>query len=154
VARLICPACTAPSLTFDLQGILICPYCGTRIVGEALVCSACSHINPPDAEQCLSCGEPLTMTARVVLRQGNAAREPFFLERARGMAAGLKSQGNLASKERMDRFHEIDRSRQMRDAEELARREMRDRKLLLASAGALGILMIAILIGLVIAVLR
>ncbi len=154
MARLICPACTAPSLSFDAQGILICPYCGTRIVSDALVCSACSQINPPEAEQCLNCGEPLTMTARVVLRQGKAAREPFFLERARGMAAGLKSQEDLASRERMDRFREMDRSRQMRDAKELARRETRDRKLLLASAGALGILVIAILIGLLFAVFR
>jgi DNA-directed RNA polymerase subunit RPC12/RpoP len=148
VTRLICPACTAPSLSFDVQGILACPYCGTRIVGEAQVCSSCSHINPPGAERCLHCGEPLTLTARVVLRQGGAARQPFFLERARGLAAGLKAQGDLTSQERMDRFREIDRQRQMRDVEEEVRRRIRDRKMLLASAGALGILVIAIVIGL------
>lgn len=94
------------------------------------------------------------MTAQVVLRQGKAAREPFFLERARGMAAELKSRGELASQERMDRFREVDRSRQMRDAEETARRETRDRRLLIASAGALGVLVFAILIGLLLAVFR
>jgi RNA polymerase subunit RPABC4/transcription elongation factor Spt4 len=154
VARLICPACNAPDLSFDNRGILVCPYCGTRIAGEAVVCPRCSHINPLEAEQCLNCGEALTMMARVVLRQGEAAREPFFLERARERAAGLKSQGDLASEARMERFREVDRSRKLREAQELARRQTRDRKLLLASAGALGMLVIAILIGLMITVIR
>jgi DNA-directed RNA polymerase subunit RPC12/RpoP len=154
VTRLICPACTAPSLTFDKQGILECPYCGTRIVGEAQVCSACGHVNPVEAEQCLSCGEPLTLTARVVLRQRSASGEPLFLRRARGQAAGLKSQGERASVQRMDHFREMDRQRQARDADELARTRARDRQLLVVSAGALALLVIAILIGFLAVVLR
>jgi DNA-directed RNA polymerase subunit RPC12/RpoP len=154
VARLICPACTAPSLSFDAQGILACPYCGTRIVGESHVCPVCKQINPPEAEQCLKCGEPLTMTARVVLRHMTAARQPLFLEQARGMAAGLKSKGDLASEERMDRFREIDRKRESQDAKELARREMRDRKLLLVSAGAVAVLLMAILLGFLLTIFR
>lgn len=152
--RLICPACTAPSLTFDKQGILECPYCGTRIVGEAHVCSACRHLNPVEAEQCLNCGEPLTLTARVMLRQGNASGEPLFLRRARGQAADLKSRGDQTSEQRMDRFREMDRQRQARDAEGLARQRARDRQLLVVSAGALGVLVIAILIGFLVVVLR
>lgn len=154
MTRLICPACTAPSLTLYTQGILLCPYCGTRVIGEAEVCSVCGHENPIASEQCLNCGEPLTITARVVLRQGRASREPFFLSRARGLAARLKSQGDQASEERMDRFREMDRQRQARDAENLALQQARDRRLLIASAGALGILVVAILIGLLAVVLR
>jgi predicted amidophosphoribosyltransferase len=154
VTRLICPACTAPSLSFDQHGVLVCPYCGTRIAGEAQVCSACGHMNPAEAEQCLNCNEPLTTTARVVLRQGSASRQPFFLERARSLASELKTQGDLTSEERMDRFREIDRRRQAHEAENLARRQARDRKLLIASASALALLAIAVAIGLLIAMIH
>jgi ribosomal protein L40E len=154
VTRLTCPACTAPSLEFNTEGILTCPYCGTRIIGEAKVCSACGHLNPRPAEQCLKCGEPLTVIARVVLRHGNAARNPAFLERARGQAAGLKADEVRASQERMDRFREMDRLRLTDEAEAYARQQVRDRRILIASASALGILVIAILISLLAALLR
>ena len=154
MTRLSCPACTAPSLEFNTEGILICPYCGTRIIGEAQVCSACGHLNPRHAEQCLECGEPLTVIARVVLRQGNAARSPAFLERARGQAAGLKADEVRASQERMDRFREMDRLRLTEEAEALARQQVRDRQILIASASVLGVLVIAIFIGLLAALLR
>jgi hypothetical protein len=54
----------------------------------------------------------------------------------------------------MDHFREMDRQRQARDADELARTRARDRQLLVVSAGALGLLVIAILIGFLAVVLR
>jgi hypothetical protein len=94
------------------------------------------------------------MTARVVLRQGQASRQPRFLQRARRQAAELKSDGDLTSEVRMNRFREMDRQREAEVAENLARERARDRKLLIASAGALGILVIAIVISLLAAVLH
>lgn len=96
----------------------------------------------------------MTLTARVVLRQGPSSREPLFLSQARAQAARLKSEGDQTSEVRMDRFREIGRQRRVRDAENLARQQARDRRLLVASAGALGILLMAILISLLVELLR
>lgn len=154
MTRLTCPACTAPSLSVDEHGILACPYCGTRIVGGSQECPACGRSNPLKVDECLACGEPLTIPARVVLRHGRASGEPLFLEVARGQAAQLKSRGEVTSEARLDRFREMDRRRQEQEFEDLARRQARDRQLLLASAGAVGLLLLAIAIGFLTTVLR
>jgi len=54
----------------------------------------------------------------------------------------------------MDRFREMDRLRLTDEAKAYARQQVRDRQLLIASASALGILVIVILIGLLAALLR
>jgi len=102
-------------------------------------CPVCGWQNPRRSEVCSNCGEPLTMIARVLTRQGTVG-PPFWLGRVRSRAGELKEQGARASELRMEQLLDIDRRRQQDDARALARQRATDRQIVLVVGLAMGVL--------------
>jgi Double zinc ribbon len=94
-------------------------------------CPACGAENPPEAETCANCGEPLSAVGRIF---GHAAKptQPRWLDEARDRAQALKDEDRKPSEERMQTFLDIDRRREAWQAESAARQRRNDRRLLRA----------------------
>jgi hypothetical protein len=136
---LTCPACTAPGLLALPEGSFRCAYCGTLLQVQSVTCPACGWENVQGAEDCRNCGEPLSVVARVLTRQG-AVGPPFWLGRVRDRADELKRREAWASEQRMEQLREIDRRRMQDDARALARQRAADRQIVLVLGLALGVL--------------
>lgn len=140
-----CPACTSPGLLSVRGGGFRCDYCGTVFLVQPIRCPACGWENPRRSELCANCGEPLTMVAQVLTRQGTTGM-PIWLGRVRNRAGDLKAQEARASEKRMERLMEIDRRRQLEDARQLARQRANDRRMVLVVGLALGVFGIVVLV--------
>ena len=150
---LTCPACGAPGLTADIRGFLECPYCGGRLAGEPVSCSACGQVNLPRAEVCSQCGEPLTLTAQVMSRRGGQGSPPW-LTRARIQSVGLKSMGEQASQLRMQSLLEVDRVREGALRKASAERATQDRQMMrILALGLAGLLIVVGLLTLIVVLL-
>ena len=136
---LTCPACTAPGLLSEPGGGFQCDYCGTVLQAQAVRCPTCDWENAQAADVCVNCGEPLTVVARVLTRQGTVG-PPFWLGRVRSRAGDLKEQAARASELRMEQLLDIDRRRHLDDARTLARQRATDRQIVLVVGVAMGML--------------
>ena len=147
---LTCPACTAPELTADVEGSFDCTYCGTHFVTERLICPACGELNDQGADLCSNCGEPLSIVASVIDRQGGSSR-PLWIRRLQTQIADLKESEASASADRFEEFVEIDQRRLRAEAEAHARQQQKDRSILFYGAAA--ILLILFIVMVLIAIL-
>ena len=147
---LTCPACTAPELRRDSEGNFACPYCGSYFISERTECPACGANNEQGSEQCYNCGEPLSIVASVIDRQGGTGRL-LWIRRLQSQVADLKSSEAQASADRLEEFIEVDRKRMQREAEAYARSKQTERNILFYGAAAF---LLIVLIGLVLFAIR
>ena len=145
---LTCPACTAPGLLSEPGGGFQCDYCGTVLLAQPVRCPACGWENAQAADVCINCGEPLTVVARVLTRQGTVG-PPFWLGRVRSRAGDLKEQEARASELRMEQLRDVDRRRHLDDARALARQREADRRMVLVvglAVGMLGLIVVTLVV--------
>lgn len=144
-----CPACSAPALQFDGDSSFACEYCGITLVAGRIECPACGERNPRAAEQCQNCGEPLSIVASIIDRQGSPG-PPLWMRRLRSQVGDLKLREEQASQTRLAAFQEVDRRRIAHETAAHARQQARDSNLLFY--GLIGVLAV-VLLGLVLAAL-
>lgn len=147
--ELTCAACTAPALAADNQGNFDCDYCGTHFVTERTECPACGELNLKGADNCSNCGEPLSIVASVIDRQGSTGN-PLWIRRLRSQVASLKESEARASEDRFEEFVEIDRRRKAAEAEAYARQKQTDRNILFYGAAAILIIVLVVFVLVVI----
>ncbi len=143
--ELTCAACTAPALTVDGEGNFDCDYCGTHFATERTECPACGELNLKGADDCSNCGEPLSIVASVIDRQGSTFN-PLWIRRLQSQVAGLKESEARASEERFEEFMEIDRRRKAVEAEAYARQKQTDRNILFYGAAAVLLIVLVVLV--------
>lgn len=144
---LVCPACTAPELNADGEGNFDCPFCGTRFITERTECPACGELNEQGADRCSNCGEPLSIVASVLDRQGSTG-QPLWIRRLHTQVADLKESEARASADRFEEFMEMDRRRMKAEAEAHARQRQTDGNIIFYGAAAV-LLMVLLLLVLV-----
>ncbi|MFQ5942198.1 MAG: hypothetical protein ACE5JF_01465 [Anaerolineales bacterium] len=142
---LICPACTAPELVADGGGNFDCPYCGTHFIAERTECPACGELNDHGADLCSNCGEPLSIVASVIDRQGGSG-QLLWIRRLQSQVADLKESEARASADRFEEFMEIDRRRKVAEAEAHARQQQTDRNILFYGAAAILLVVLMVLV--------
>jgi hypothetical protein len=142
---LTCAACTAPALTADSEGNFNCDYCGTHFVTERTECPACGELNLKGADDCSNCGEPLSIVASVIDRQGSIFN-PLWIRRLQAQVAGLKESEARASEERFEELMTIDRRRKAAEAEAYARQIQTDRNILFYGAAAVLLIVLVVLV--------
>jgi ribosomal protein S27AE len=142
---LTCAACTAPALIADDEGNFDCGYCGTHFVTERTECPACGELNPKGADDCFNCGEPLSIVASVIDRQGSTGN-PLWIRRLQSQVAALKESEARASEDRFEEFVEIDRRRKAAEEQAYARQKQTDRNILFYGAAALLFIVLVILV--------
>ena len=140
-----CPACTAPELIADGQGNFDCPYCGTHFVTERTECPACGELNNQGEDLCSNCGEPLSIVASVIDRQGGAGR-PLWIRRLQAQVAELKASEARASADRFEEFVEIDRRRKAAEGRAQASQEQKDSNILFYGAAAILLVVLSVLV--------
>ena len=142
---LTCTACTAPALIADRLGNVDCDYCGTHFVTERTECPACGELNLKGADHCSNCGEPLSIVASIIDRQGSSGN-PLWIRRLQSQVAGLRESEARASEERFEEFVEIDRRRKTAEAMAYLRQKQTDRNILFYGAAALLLIVLVILL--------
>jgi hypothetical protein len=142
---LTCAACTAPALAADSEGNFNCDYCGTHFVTERTECPACGELNLKGADDCSNCGEPLSIVASVIDRQGSIFN-PLWIRRLQAQVAGLKESEARASEERFEELMTIDRRRKAAEAEAYARQIQTDRNILFYGAAAVLLIVLVVLV--------
>lgn len=106
-----CPQCSTPGLEVADDGTIDCPNCGILQASRHKVCPACGHENIFNAENCIVCGEPLTIVSQIMIMQSDH-NQPFRLKQVRSQASAIKEREERASQNRMEAFQEIDRRRE------------------------------------------
>ncbi len=144
-----CPACGAPELGFDEEFTFECEYCGTTLVAGRLDCPACGERNSRAAELCTNCGEPLSIVASILDRQGSLG-PPLWVRRLRSQVAELKQREEQASQSRFAAFQEIDQRRIAYETASHARQQERDSNIIFY--GVIAVLVV-VLVAFVIAAL-
>ena len=142
---LACPACTAEGLEFDGEATFECSYCATQLVAERTQCPACSELNVKGADFCSNCGEPLSIVASVLDRQGGLG-EPLWIRRLRGQVSALKEREAYASEQRFEKLVEVDRRRKQIEREAYVQQQEADRSILFYGAAAVLLIILSILI--------
>lgn len=108
-------------------------------------CPSCEHLNPPEAERCERCGEPLGVVSRVFSRH-ELKGPPLWLKQTRQRAAEIKDYEETVSSLRFEALADIDRRREAAEAREQALRRQRDRKVIWTSILASLIFILVLLI--------
>lgn len=144
--ELICPACSAPDLSFDGDLTFECSYCGTTLVAGSTDCPACGERNSKAAELCANCGEPLSIVASVLDRQGTPG-PPLWIRRLRTQVVSLKATEEEASAERLTAFRKIDERRMAHEAASQARQQAKDSNIIFY--GLAGLLVLVLIVFLV-----
>ena len=142
---LTCATCTAPGLIAGSEGNFDCAYCGTHFITERTECPSCTEVNLKAADHCSNCGEPLSIVASVIDRQGSTGN-PLWIRRLRSQVADLKESEARASEDRFEEFVEIDRRRKTADAEAHARQRQTDKNIIFYGAAAILIVAFVILV--------
>ena len=109
-------------------------------------CPACGYRNNAGADLCENCGEPLSIVAGILDRQGSVGR-PLWIRRLQTQVTKLKATEAEASHARMAEFEEIDRKRMQAEAEAQLIQQAKDRQILYYGAlGVLGFLLVVMII--------
>ena len=143
--KLTCPACTAPELIAGGDRTFGCTYCGTHFIAERTECPACGELNEHGADLCSNCGEPLSIVASVIDRQGGTGR-PLWIRRLQTQVAGLKESEARASADRFEELMEIDRKRKMEEAASHASQQQKDRSILFYGVAAILLIVLIVLV--------
>lgn len=142
-----CPACLAPNLEFDGDSTFECTYCGTTLVAGQINCPACGEQNSQAAELCGNCGEPLSIVASIIDRQGRLG-PPLWVRRLRSQVADLKQREERASEERFAAFQLTDQRRMQAEATAHAQQRTRDSNIIFYGlAGILVVVLLAFIIA-------
>jgi len=142
---LTCPACTAPELITGGEHSFDCVYCGTHFVADRTECPACGELNEQGADLCSNCGEPLSIVASVIDRQGGTGR-PLWIRRLQIQVAGLQESEARASADRFEELMEIDRQRKAAEAEAHSSQQEKDRSILFYGAVAILLIVLVVLV--------
>lgn len=143
--KLTCPACTAPELIAGGDRTFGCTYCGTHFIAERTECPACGELNEHGADLCSNCGEPLSIVASVIDRQGGTGR-PLWIRRLQTQVAGLKESEARASADRFEGLMEIDRKRKTEEAAAHASQQQKDRSILFYGVAAILLIVLIVLV--------
>lgn len=146
---LSCPSCTGPGLVAE-QAIFECQYCGIVLVAERTTCPACGVRNTKGADSCVNCGEPLSIVASILNRQG-AKGPPLWIRRLRSQVEALQVSEAKASSKRFESLLQIDRRRLRAEAEDRLRQREKDRQILFYGAVGVLVLVLSVMLILVIA---
>ena len=150
IAEIVCPTCNSVDVASLEDGSFKCLTCSERFKLGNQVCSVCGHSNPPEAEECSNCTEPLTSFSQVIIRH-RPAEPPLRHRQMRTQAASIQSSELEASRLRMDEFEEIDRNRQELNARlEFERSEKERRLLTYAFIATIVVLLVVVVIGILI----
>ncbi|MFV1857725.1 MAG: hypothetical protein ACC647_00035, partial [Anaerolineales bacterium] len=122
-----------------------CVYCGTHFVADRTECPACGELNEQGADLCSNCGEPLSIVASVIDRQGGTGR-PLWIRRLQTQVAGLQKSEARASADRFEELMEIDRKREAAEAEAHASQQEKDRSILFYGAVAILLIVLVVLV--------
>ncbi len=118
-----CPVCSAPNVKI-INDIFECTYCGSIQPHNMLICPSCREPNLPESEECIACGEPLTLVSQVMLRHSDLDAGPYRLRQVREQAARIKESEEHSSQLRIHELEEVDRKRiQAAREAEMARRK-------------------------------
>jgi hypothetical protein len=98
-----------------------------------------------EADECSRCGEPLSISAQVILRQ-SSLDEPYVLQKTRAQASAIKQREQKASESRMQVFEEIDRRRMEAEAMAIAEQRARDTRIFKALLILFGLFLFGLLI--------
>jgi hypothetical protein len=129
-----CTHCESAGLELQPDGRVVCRYCGTPNLLDAVICPQCEHINSaqddtcancrgalrracPDCghsnwsglEQCQKCGRPLDAVAPLSTRWGTDPANR--LNELRGGMAQVKQQQALGSQQRLAELNAIEARR-------------------------------------------
>ncbi len=119
-----CPVCSAPNVQIKNE-FFECAYCGSIQPHNMLICPSCHEPNSPESEECIACGEPLTLVSQVMMRHSDLDSGPYRLRQAREQAARIKESEEHSSQQRIRDLQEVDRKRiqAVREAEMARRKE-------------------------------
>jgi len=127
-----CPVCSAPNVQITNE-FFECAYCGSIQPHNLLFCPSCREPNPPESEECIACGEPLTLVSQVMMRHSNLDSGPYRLRQAREQAARIKESEERSSQQRIRDLEAVDRKRiQAAREAEMARRKEQSQLLKIA----------------------
>jgi len=150
VPEIVCPSCQSDDVASDENGSYKCQTCSTTFTPGNQICSVCEHINPPEAEECSNCSEPLTSFSQVIARH-KAAEPPLRQRQMRVQATSIQSTELEASRRRMDDFEQVDRNRKELDAKLAFEQSERERRLLTyAFIATIVMLLVVVVIGILI----
>jgi hypothetical protein len=129
-----CPVCSAPNVKITNE-VFECAYCGSIQPHNMLICPSCREPNQPESEECISCGEPLTLVSQVMMRHSDLDSGPYRLRQAREQAARIKESEERSSQQRIRDLEEVDQKRiQAAREAEMARRKEQSRLLIITFA--------------------
>ena len=112
---------------------------------DALLCPACAQPVQEGWENCAACGEPLTLSSRIVVdRAGRPV--PRWLDRSRQRAGELKAEGEVGSRIRLQSLREVDAVRESEQARASLARALEGRRVLVISAVAAGLFILLVAI--------
>jgi hypothetical protein len=112
---------------------------------EPILCPACTQPVEEGWEHCAACGEPLTLSSRIVVdRAGRPV--PRWLERSRQRAGELKAEGEAESGLRLDSFRRVDSVRETEQSRAAKARALEGRQVLAISGIAAGLFLLLIVI--------
>jgi hypothetical protein len=112
---------------------------------DALLCPACAQPVQEGWENCAACGEPLTLSSRIVVdRAGRPV--PRWLDRSRQRAGELKAEGEVGSHIRLQSLREVDAVRESEQARASLARALEGRRVLVISAVAAGLFILLVAI--------
>lgn len=142
-----CPACGSTELVENSQGSLECGACGMQLPDGLVQCPSCGNINPEGSARCDRCGEPLEIFAQVISRHVSPG-SATWLQQVRSQASEIKGREAEASEVRFQALQDVDRRRQMAEAEAADRQRRKDRQTLIIGIIAFGtILVFALVVG-------
>lgn len=147
IAEIVCPNCSSDDIASFPDGSYECQTCSAIFETGQRICSVCGQSNPPEAEECSNCTEPLTSFSQVITRH-KPAEPPLRHRQMRNQAAEIQSNELEASQVRMDEFKEIDRNREELNARLAFEQSEKDRKLLTyAFIATIVVLLVIFVIG-------
>jgi hypothetical protein len=102
-------------------------------------------LNEAGADLCSNCGEPLSIVASVLDRQGGTG-QLLWIRRLQTQVADLKESEARASADRYEEFLEIDRRRMKAEAEAHARQQQTDRNIIFYGAAVVLMVVLVVLV--------
>lgn len=148
-----CPQCASQDWIVDENGVFSCKNCGVELTDVVQVCPRCAEENDPGADQCMSCGESLSVVDRVLSRHA-VSRNPRWLEEARQQASAIKKIEEASSKERLEEMIEADRRREEAILVEKARQDELERRTLSVTMIGTAVILVIIVIATLVITLR
>ena len=146
-AEISCPNCESEDVTPLSDGSFVCKSCSIAFKPGHRTCDVCGQSNPPEAEECSNCSEPLTSFSHVITRH-RPAEPPLRHRQMRAQAAEIQASELEESRVRMEEFEEIDRKREELNARIDIEQSERERRLLTyAFIATIVVLLVFFIIG-------